>query len=327
MPVTLKTIAAEAGVSVMAVSAVLNHTRSTRVSAATSEKILQVARKLGYRPNLTARGLRSKTSYLIGVLVWKMSGNVTGPVLDGIDQALTDAGYGMLASSYNSLDMLRSKIDVMLARDVDGVILPGESQADYLAEFARLLKGRPAICIGSRITGSSLPWVSTDKVIAAQNAFRHLYNLGHRNFLLLGNRQEYCKNFIKNAEESGCTVIHLPEAKSFNDGIEIGTALASGKYKVSAAVAYNDENAAGVIKSLQQHNCRIPQDFSVIGYNNLPLAAMTNPAITTIENPGFASGQSAVQILMEMIANKDVPEPISIKPQLIIRESTGFFSK
>lgn len=327
MPVTLKTIAAEAGVSVMAVSAVLNHTRSTRVSAATSEKILQVARAMGYRPNLTARGLRNRKTCLIGVLVWKMSGNVTGPVLDGIDQALTDAGYGMLASSYNSLDMLRSKIDVMLARDVDGVILPGESQADYLAEFDRLLKGRPAICIGSKIAGSSLPWVSTDKVIAAEQAFLHLYSLNHRNFLLLGKRQEYCKNFIKVAEKSACGVIHLPENTSFDDGIAVGNALADGKIKASAVVAYNDENAAGIIKSLQQHNCRIPQDFSVIGYNNLPLAAMTNPAITTIENPGFASGQSAVQTLMEMIENKDVPETISIKPQLIIRESTGFFSK
>ena len=311
----------------MAVSAVLNNTRSTRVSAATRERIQQVAQAMGYRPNLAARGLRSKKTHLIGVLVWKMSGNVTGPVLDGIDQALTAAGYGMLASSYNSLDMLRSKIDVMLARDVDGVILPGESQADYLAEFGRLLAGRPAICIGSKISGCTMPWISTDKAMAAELAFQHLYKFGHRSFLLLGNRQEFCCKFRHFADTSNCAVTHLPEKNSFADGLAVGKDLADGKFDVSAVMAYNDENAAGVIKALQQHNCRVPEDFSICGYNNLQLTAMTNPAITTIENPGFASGQSAVEILMQMIAGKKVPENISIKPQIIIRESTGFFSK
>ena len=324
MPVTLKTIAREVGVSAMAVSSVLNRRGSTRVSEATRERILEAARRLEYRPNLGARGLRRQRTNLFGVLVWRLSDPLTGGMLSGIDEALSGTGFGILAASYSSLETLTEKVNLMLARNVDAVVLPGERHPEYLAEFARLTQGRPALCMGSMAPECGLPWVSTDKAKAAELAFGHLHGLGHRRWLLLSERPGFTAVLAALAEAAGDQVLWLRQASgSQEQGIAIGKALAANQYNATAVVAYNDENAAGVIRGLLLGGRKVPQEFSVLGYNNTDFARLSTPSLTTIENPGPEIGRQAVRVLQQMLSGQKPPSLTTVPPRLIQRESTG----
>ncbi len=335
---TLNDVAQMASVSKSTVSRVLNN--STRISKATKEKVLKVARKLRYEPNNIARSLSRNKTNTIGVILEDILNPFYAEVAKGIETALKRDDYWMLLTSSDFDYESEVKLTRMLVRYmVDGILIT-PVRAD--SEAISLLKERgiPFFIMNGSSKDRDVSWIESDNFQGACIATRYLLDLGHTRLMYLrdmsldGGRKRY-DGFRKEIEDSGLSIsdqIVLGNAHSLLDGYKLIEKFigGNGTAKLPSAIAtVNDAVAIGCMEALLKHGVRVPEDVSIIGYDDINIAALTRVPLTTIHQPKFRMGEIAASHLLERIQRREegvAATQLLVKPELIVRESCCSFS-
>ena len=343
--VTLVDVARASGYSVSSVSIVLNDAPlADNLSAKTRRKIRDVAEKLGYRPHVFARSLRTQRSNTIGVIVFDMSDPFCTLILRGIDKQLQPAGFlPVVMDAHNNRERFERYLEMALDRRVEGLVVVANWLFVSIDALKQQAKDRlPTVVVGRDLHHSGVRSVLVDNQRGGYLALRHLYELGHRkvNFLLgpkqLSDSSRRWAGMKRFAVQSGMEiaasrVLQLPGLSDpltgFSSGAELtGRWLRDGT-RFTAIAAFDDMTAFGAIRGLNNHGLRVPEDCSVIGFDDVPMAELATPSLTTIRQPMEAMGRYAAEVVSAQISNGSVRrggEPLKLlEPELVVRQSTA----
>jgi LacI family transcriptional regulator len=327
---TLRTVAHRAGVHVSTVSRVLNTPADApqRVASATASRIRAIAAEVGYVPNPHATGLRTQRSHLLGVLVPRLSDLVLATIYEGVEQEAASRGYqAFVANSYDDERERARRTEMFLARRVDGLIL---GDAPYDARFVDGLadRGVPFVLVNRR--AADHPSVTCDDRTGGRLAAEHLLALGHTRPAVLAG-QPYASTGIDRTEgfaeryaEAGLPVeaervVHCGfDVEGGRQGME--RLLAAGG-PPRAVFVVNDFAALGAYGALRAAGLLPGRDVAVVGFNDVPLAAVLPIPLTSVRSPMLRMGQRGVQLLLDLLAGQRVESEL-LEPELVAREST-----
>lgn len=328
--VTLKAVAAHVGLSAGTVSAVLNNAPSAKhIPQETRERIFAAARKLDYRPNFFARSLRKRRTLTIGVIAHEIGDGYGSSVIAGIESGAREKDYFFVTGVHRHDPQLFERYcRLLLQRGAEGVITIDYNLAHSLPV--------PAVAIPGHRQNEGVTNIVLDHRHAAELALGHLRDLGHRSVAILRGQPQSADssdrwNAVQQvAQEMGLQldpelVIQLASADSSPSvGYPYGKQLIEKKRPFTALFAYNDISAIGAIRAFQEAGFRVPQDISVVGFDDIPGAAFHYPSLTTVRQPLHKMGEIAVEILIARIeGKKDLPGEISVQPEIVVRESTA----
>jgi DNA-binding LacI/PurR family transcriptional regulator len=336
MPITIKDIARQAGVSHTTVSRALNH--SPLISLQTTERIQEIASELGYHPSVAARSLRTNRSQVLGVIVSHIADPYFSEILQGIDDVAQEHGYSLfIASAQNDPLRENSIVQTMREHRVDGVIL---CSPNFTAEQSNQLNSYniPIVALNNQAPEDYRYAIYHDDVDGSKQVCQHLIKLRHNKIAYLGNAlsgrtgQERLKGFKQAMQEAKIPVrpdfIHQVAGNSAGLGLEAVEYFQSLPVRPTALICYNDLMAMGVLKGLHQAGMRVPEDISVTGFDNILYSDLTEPPLTTIDQPKrFLGGEAArmMHTLLSSNANSSLNEidVKRLKGMLIIRQSTA----
>lgn len=336
MRVTLKDIAKHTGLSASTVSLVLNG-KQVRVSASTKEKVLHAANKLNYRPNQLAVGLVTNRTKTIGMIVPDVSNFFFAEVVKSAQAKCKENYYNMILCNTNDdPDNDVEYINLLLDRGVDGILLSIAANAagNRGAECYRIMKdiSKPLVLIDRDSPDVPVPSVMADHELGGYIATKHLLDLGHVRVgcitgpLSLQSSKQRLFGYIRALQEYKITFDpSLVEEGSFQlDTVPAGFRRLLEK-KITAVFAQNDLIAYGVYKQVMQMKLRMPQDISLVGYDNHFFTELLEIPLTTMSQPTYQLGEAAVDILLSMIeaGNDQAPESILYVPALVNRKSSG----
>jgi LacI family transcriptional regulator len=325
VPVSARDVAHVAGVSVSTVSRAL--TRPDDVAPETRAKVLDIARALGYRPNAAARTLITGRTGNIGLVVPDLENPFFASITKGVQSRARAAGYALFIADSDEDPSQEPDLARNLAKQVDGLLLCSpRAPESVVVELAR----ECTMVLVNRRSGD-LPSVVLDDVEGVRQAIVHLRALGHRRIAYVGGPVTSWSNnqrraaFLALAEQHPDT--DLVDLGSFQPYVSGGVAaadlvIAAG---ATAALAYNDVVAFGLLERLRQRGVRVPEDISVIGTDDIPISALTHPALTSVGQPLVTIGRAAVDMLLGLVRAPSAP-PVhhhDLSVQLVVRGSTG----
>ncbi|MEV0595180.1 LacI family DNA-binding transcriptional regulator [Nonomuraea cavernae] len=326
-PAVLGDVAALAGVSAMTVSRVLN--APDRVRAETRERVLAAVRELDYWPNSAARRLVTGRSGVLGVV--SIDTTLYGPAttLYRIEQAARLSGYSVSIASLSTLhrSSIQEAVHRLGSQSVDGVVIvaPHESAADGLLH---LPPGLPVVAVDAGYD-SPVPVAMVDQRAGAARATRHLLSLGHETVWHLGGPVDWIdasgriEGWRGVLEAAGRPVPDpLRGDWSPRSGYELGRRLAEDP-SVTAIFAGNDQMALGVLRALREAGRRVPEDVSVVGFDDMPESAYYCPPLTTVRQDFREVGRHAFHLLLDQMAGEPGESRRLVEPDLVVRESTG----
>ena len=328
--VTLKAVAQHLGLTPGTVSAVLNDSPSARsIPQETKNRIRAAAQELNYRPNFFARTLRNKRTYTIGVITEEIGDSYSSPIISGLEQYLRQRDYFFLTVVHRHDQALLSRYSQMLSeRGVEGIIT-----VDTTVQEAPML---PTVSVAGHKRLKGITNIVLDHERAAVLALSHLKELRHEHIAFMkGNpissdAKDRWDAICRVATQIGVTID--PELTVQIDaddptpklGYPFAHQLLARHKPVTALFAYNDISAIGAIRAIQEKGLRVPQDISVMGFDDIPGAAYHTPSLTTVRQPLNRMGEVAAQTLLERIeGKKEYPPEIAIEPELVVRESTA----
>ena len=339
-PVTLKQVAEHLDLSPATVSLVLNRSPvADSIPQRTQDRVFAAAKQMGYRPNLLARSLRSQRSFSIGVLVPEISEGYAAGVLSGIEDHLLEAGYFYLLASHRSRsDLLERYTRLLQDRLVEGFILVNTP----LREPPKL----PAVAVSGHQRLEGVTNVTIDHDRAARLALSHLAELGHRRIAFFKGHAHTADargrwQGIRSAAASlglkvsarrtlqlGSDVVaeRFSPQEGFQEGHAYGRKLlqtTGGDF--TALFAFNDVSAIGAMRAFLDAGLRVPQDVSVVGFDDILGTAFQNPGLTTVRQPLREMGETAGRLLLERLSENghDHPDLVTVVPQLMVRGSSG----
>jgi DNA-binding LacI/PurR family transcriptional regulator len=329
-PPSIKDIARIARVSHSTVSRALQN--SPLVNARTAETIRQIAHESGYRASAVARGLVTKRTLTIGLVVTTIADPFASEVACGIEQSANDLGYSVfLADSNADPSRERQVVQSFAERRVDGIIVTSSRVgALYLPLLSEMRV--PIVLVNNQHPGEFVHSVMIGNVAGSLAAANHLIALGHRRIAYLGDQFGYqsdterFEGYRQALDEAGLPF--LPELVVRGDGkpdeamraMEQLLALADPP---TAVCCYNDMSALGAIRSIHLAGLRVPGDISVVGFDDLFLASYTQPRLTTVRQPMRRMGLLAMESLFKLMSGEDSAIRITVEPELIVRESTA----
>jgi LacI family transcriptional regulator len=334
LPVTLKDVAARAGVHPATASRALSPETSLLVSEDTARRVRDAAKALGYRPNPLARSLRTRRSHTIGVLIPDLNNPLFPPIVRGLEDRLAEAGYVALLGNTDS-DEKRERIvfEQMRARHVDGFVLATTHlRSSLLAEAAR---ADLALVLMNRMAeDQDFSSVSVDNESGIRMAVSHLAALGHRRIAHIAGPQDLStglnryRGFITAMAASGLPVdpelVVFAMAFSVEEGLRCCRQLLAAPGRCTAVAAGNDMLAVGSYAALDEAGLSCPEDMSVVGFNDMPFIDRLRPPMTTIRFPHYQVGTEAAHLLLERIAGPGGPVKILyLAPELVVRGSTA----
>lgn len=336
MPVTLKDIAREAGVSIGTVSKVLRDEPETFIGAKTRDRVMLIARQLGYRQNLHARTLRLGKSELIGLMAFDVTTHVALLRLQAADRAIRERGYRTavwIASAQRDAEL--RALDECQSSMADGLILIQPS-AELPGEALRpLLESGIPIVTMAPVPGVRLDCVTVDRKLGGYLAIDHLIRLGHRRIAFIHGDQRYdtdrsrTDGYVQAFAEHGLEVdrtLFVESGAGYRNGYRAAQELLSRAGDQTAVFCNNDEVAIGGMRAFREAGLRIPEDLAVIGFDNLEVAEFAPVPLTTISQPIEEQSRLAVERLFARLeAGPQGPEPsfVSLPPKLVVRESCG----
>ncbi len=343
--VTIRDVAKESGFSSTTVSIVLNNAPLARyIPATTKKRIERAAKKLGYRPNLFARSLRSKRSHTVGVMVVDMTDPFCTLVLRGIENSLYQSSFlPILTDMHNERSRFERYLEMLLDRRVEGLIVVANWLFLDINLLADLEKSSvPTAIIGCELKNEQISSVIVDNELGAHLAVEHLYSLGHRKIAFIRGpkglvdsvpRWKGVRNFAKssNLDLDQRLILDLPESRdpisSFEAGYKLTEELVKQKRPFTALMAFDDMTAFGAIRALSKAGVRVPEHCSVIGFDDVATSAFYTPALTTIRQPLETMGAMAVEIVVDGINGALEKREIAalhrkVGPELVVREST-----
>lgn len=341
--VSIKDLAARAGVSVPTVSRAL-HGRG-RVSDHTRQQILQLAQELGYTPSLVARGLVMQRSYCVGLVVTTFADPFHSDVTQGIEEEARQHNYSIFLASTQG-DPVREGVDParevevvrsFQERRVDGILVSSSRVGHRYADLLRAT-GIPIVLINAHVEGGNLHSVQHDDYTGNSRLVNHLIDRGYRRIAWLGNRRGLVTNTIRQRawQETLQAAGLVPEIEvdgpngRMNGGM-VGMThlleLAQQRWNTppQAIVCYNDTMAIGAMAVLRQRQLRIPADVAITGFDDIEFAAFMEPPLTTWRQPRRAMGVQAMRLLLSLIEKApDVPPPTqtTLCGELVVRGST-----
>ena len=343
--VTLADVARASGFSTSTVSIVLNCAPLSRyVAAKTKEHIRKKAASMGYYPNAMARSLSRRRSQTIGVLVFDISDPFCMSLLRGIERTLYATAYlPIIMNADNCPEQFDRYLDMLIGLRVEGLIVVANWLFAEIDTLSKIEMNRiPIIVVGRDLTPGSIRSVVVDNEAGGYAAIQHLYSLGHRKIVTLRGPRKMddssrrWKGIQRFAAEVGLHLdprltFQLPAlmdpASNFEGGLRLTGELIDAKIDFSAILAFDDLTALGAMRALWMAGRRVPNDCSVIGFDDVPQAALCSPAITTIHQPLLDMGSLAANLVLDAIA---APKPASaqanllhlLPPALVERDST-----
>ncbi|MGH9381432.1 MAG: LacI family DNA-binding transcriptional regulator [Thermoanaerobaculia bacterium] len=336
--VTLRELAAHLELSPTTVSLVLNRSpRAESIPEQTQARIFAAAEELKYRPNHMARSLRRRRSQTVGVLVPEIDEPYAAAVMSGLENYLVREGYFYLVASHRAhQDRVDTCLELLESRSVEGMVL----MATSLSHAPRL----PTVVVSGHQTLPGVTNVVIDHERAARLALEHLRQLEHRRIALVkgqtgsADTEERWEAVVAAAREFGVEIhdelvfqlVDDPTGgltrteKSYADGYRFGSELARSGRRFTALFAFNDVSAIGATHAFLEAGLRVPQDVSVVGFDDIASAAFLNPGLTTVRQPLQQMGETASRLLLARLADGgSAAETVTLAPELIVRESTG----
>ncbi|MBX3098049.1 MAG: LacI family DNA-binding transcriptional regulator [Salinibacterium sp.] len=330
--VTLADVAALAGVHPGTVSRALSAKTENQVNAATVRKVRRAAKQLGYTPNAMARGLRTRLSMTVGVIVPDLTNPIFPPMVRGIDSYLLPRGYSALVVNTDGSDETeRTVFESLLARQVDGfIVATGHTHHRLMAEAQE--RGVLVVMVNRDAHGVRYPAVTGDDSLGIKEIFAHLVALGHSRIVHLAGPAGFSTSEIREeafraaCEQFSVTGRVLPtSAYSIDAGQAAMDILLDGPAEgFTAVVAGNDLLALGAYHSLRQHGMVCPDDMSVVGFNDMPFAGDFFPPMTTVRVSHFDMGAEAARLLLAQIeAPESTALAVRLPVSLVVRGSTA----
>ncbi|MEU5144509.1 LacI family DNA-binding transcriptional regulator [Streptomyces sp. NPDC021139] len=333
-PVTLQGIAERLGLHVSTVSRVLNGSRDDGTRAAsgtTARRIRELADELGYRPNPLAKGLRTRRSNLIGVLVPRLSEIAMATIYEGAEQAASAHGLSaFVTNTHDDPDLQRERIAMVLARRVDGLVI-GDAHLDGAALALPALRTTPFVLVNRR-TDAGHTSVTCDDRLGGRLVAEHLLSLGHTSVGVIAGEPfastgtDRSQGFVDYYRDAGVPLSARRVAHSAFDtagGRRAALRLLSASHdRPTALFAVNDFAAIGAAGAARDLGLRLGRDLALAGYNDTPLAAELPVPLTSVHSPMAEQGHRAVELLIRRMAGQEVRSE-RLTPHLVVRESTG----
>lgn len=328
--ITLRAVADHLGLTPGTVSSVLNDAPSSRsIPQRTKNRILAAARELNYRPNFFAQSLRKKRTYTIGVIVEEIGDAYGSLIISGIEQYLRSKNFFFLTVVHrHDPELLDRYAQILLERGVEGFITIDMQ----LLEAPTL----PTVAVAGHKAFPGVTNIVLDHRQAARLALQHLLDLGHKKIAFMKGAR-----FSSDSEDRWNAICEVAKELKIdinpdltvqidiNDatpqlGYPFAKQLLERQVPFTALFAYNDLSALGAIRAFQEAGLRVPQNISVVGFDDIQGAAYNTPSLTTVRQPLTRMGTIAAQTLLERIEkDKSEPKEIAIEPELVIRESTA----
>ncbi|MFW5993888.1 MAG: LacI family DNA-binding transcriptional regulator [Halanaerobiaceae bacterium] len=332
MAVTIKDVANLAEVSPATVSRVINN--SSLVKEETAVKVNEAIEKLNYQINESARVLRTKCSSLIGVIGAGMDNPFLMKLLKGVETSAKENGFNLIfGDSEGELEQELKYLNILNQRSVDGLIIITASIYNNLLEEIKN-KGIPAVFASGYVNDNDIPCISVNNSRAAEDVIDYLYELGHRKFGIIrgtysdlvtsGERIKGVKSsFQKNKIDFNSVPIYEGDF-SFKSGSLAVKEILSRKPETTAIFCFDDKMAIGAIRGAEKLGYQIPEDLSIIGFDDIELASYVKPALTTVRQSGYEMGYQAMEFLKKVIEGEDPGKLKEFLPhKLQIRESSG----
>ena len=327
-PTNLKMLAAYLNLSPSTISFVLNDSPGRSIPAATRERVKAAAAKFNYQPSMIARTLQGKRMQTVGVLLPELGEGYHSQVLSGVGDLLIREGYFYFTVHHrHKKELISAYPDLLRSRGVDG-ILAIDTHLDAPLPL-------PTVLVAGHTELPGVTNVILDHQLAAKLALRHLYELGHRKIAFMqgqpfsSDSDVRWASTLETARELGLEVsdaltVHL-EKDSHSPEISYPgiRRLIQSRRHFTAVLCFNDVSAMGSIRALHEGGLRVPEDVSVLGFDDIQSAAYHVPSLTTIRQPLQKMGSTAAQMLLKKLAGKTTPELIHVEPELIVRESTA----
>jgi len=328
--VTLKSVAARVGLTASTVSAVLNNSSASHsVPERTKKRIQAAARRLNYRPNFFARSLRVKRTYTIGVILAEIGDAYGSVVVSGMERHLREQNFFFLTVAHRHDEKLLATYSTMLQeRGVEGFIT--------LDTFLTKEPPLPTVAVAGHRRIKRVTNLVLDHRRAASLALNHLVDLGHKKIAFMKGSAVSADSDVRwnaiceVAAELGIPVqpelmVQLEGDDPTPDlGYPFAKQLLARKQPFTALFAYNDISAIGSIRAFQEAGLRVPDDLSVVGFDDIQNSAYISPPLTTVRQPMRKMGEIAARTLLDRIEGraKYVPE-IAVEPELVVRQSTA----
>lgn len=328
-PIGLRTLGEYLNLSPATISLVLNNAPGVRsIPQETRDRVKEAAAKFNYRPSFYARSLRKRQTFTVGVLVPDLNDNYVAQVLTGIEELLIEEGYFYLTASHRRKpDLIEEYPRLLMDRSVEGFLL-----IDTVLEHSMKL---PVVAVAGHRAIEGVTNVVLDQRRAAELSLRHLYQLGHRKIAFMrggshssdaDDRWECLTAVARELKleiPPELTVRIQTRVSTPEMGFWPANELVSRGVHFTALVCYNDVAAIGAIRALMDHGLHVPEDVSIVGFDDIQSAAYHNPSLTTIRQPLQHMGTVAARILLQRIRGQETfPDAVPISPELVIREST-----
>lgn len=330
MSVSIKDVAKEAGVSIATVSRVLNDIDV--VNEETKKKVLDAIKKLGYRPNIVARSLKTQRTKTIGILIPDISSQLYPEIVRGAEDVANIYNYNvMLCNSDVDTEKEKEYLRVLKEKMVDGVLYMSSNLEEEILDLINELDLK-TVLVETKDKEGALPSVIIDNIQATYDATNYVINNGANKVAFIGMRREsnnaWGERFLgyeKALQEKG---IQVDESLVYCDTLKVKTGyegvgnILSKNDKIDAIVCASDEIAMGAINALRDKGIKVPEDVSVIGFNDIYAASIFYPKITTISQPMYDMGSIAMRMLIKIINEKPLEQGQYVLPhKLIERES------
>lgn len=309
--VTIKDVAKAAGVSYSTVSRALSG--SPEISAQTREKIVALCKEMNYTTNTVARAMVMKSTKLLGLILTDISNPFMSELAYHIDRQARARGYNIiLCNSGRNLDLERELFELMIGRKVDGVILLPSETASY-ESLKPLLSRMPTIFVGENLREAPESYVAVDNYRGAYLGMEYLYSLGHREILYFGRRrgssthQLRSDGYLSACEQFGLAprfVNNSFMSTSIKYGYQLAKQLFAQTMDYSAIFAATDTNALGIMQAAEEFGIRIPDDLSLLGFDNIRDSGLPRINLTTVEQPKKLLASMAVDSLIDKIQNE-----------------------
>ena len=330
--ISLKALAAHLELSPATVSLVINRSPAAKsIPQRTQERIRAAARELHYYPNFVARSLRAQRSFTIGVVVPEISEGYAALVMSGIEDHLLQEGYFYFVVSHRHRnDLIEEYPRLLQQRAVEGMIA-----VDTVCQEALPI---PVVAVSGHREVPGVTNIALNHDRAAHLAIEHLLQLGHRKLAFIKGQAFSSDTEVRwQAVRKAAAEMKLPiterlvgqlegESSSPELGYEVTRKLLATREPFTALFAFNDVSAIGAFRALREADLRIPDDVSVVGFDDIQSAAFLNPGLTTVRQPLRKMGVTAAETLLRRIsapAKSPYPKSITIEPELIVRASTA----